>query len=116
MTISERAGSTTSVGEVGLVITLNSAPGKIDGAGETDGISLTDIVGSEIGSVTTAPQFQFLWLVQADKRAGRHIKHPTQQHLPRSKCLLHPWIPQEDGWALLKSIHPEAEHLQQDFV
>ena len=37
VTTSGRTGSTTSVGEVGLVITLSSAPGKIDGAGETKG-------------------------------------------------------------------------------
>ena len=59
MTISGRTGSTTSVGEVGLVITLSSAPGKIDGAGETDGISLTDIVGSKVGSMTTVPSISF---------------------------------------------------------
>ena len=53
MTISGRAGSTTSVGEVGLVITFSSALGKIGGTGKTNGISLTDIVGSEVGSVTT---------------------------------------------------------------
>ena len=55
MTISERAGSTTSVGEVGLVITFSSAPGKIGGAGETDSTLLIDIVGSEVTSVTIVP-------------------------------------------------------------
>ena len=55
MTTSGRAGSTTSVGKVGLVITLSSALGKIDGAGETDGTSLIDTVGSEVASVTTVP-------------------------------------------------------------
>ena len=55
MTISGRAGSTTSVGEVGLVITLSSTPGKIEGAGETDGTSLVDIVRSKVASVTAVP-------------------------------------------------------------
>ena len=32
------------------------------------------------------------------------------------EVLLHPWFPQEDGLALLKSMHPEMEHLQQDLV
>ena len=48
VTIAGRAGSTTNVGEVGLVITFSSAPGKIGGTGKTNGISLTDIVGSEV--------------------------------------------------------------------
>ena len=49
VTISWTAGSTTSVGKVGLVITLSSAPGK------TDGTSLVDIIGSGVASVTTVP-------------------------------------------------------------
>ena len=55
MTIPGRAGSTTNVGEVGLVITFSSAPGKMGGTGETDGTSLIDIIGSEMGSMTTVP-------------------------------------------------------------
>ena len=55
VTISGRAGSTTNVGEVGLVITFSSALGKIGGIDETNGISLTKVDGGKIGSITTVP-------------------------------------------------------------
>ena len=53
VTISGRAGSTTNIGEVGLVTTFSSTLGKIGGTGKTNGTSLIDIVGSKDGSVTT---------------------------------------------------------------
>ena len=59
MTISGKGGSTTNVGEVGLIITFSSAVVKMGSVGETTGISLTDVVGSEIGSVTTVPLASF---------------------------------------------------------
>ena len=55
VTIFGRAGSTTNVGKVGLVITFSSALDKIGGTVKTNGTPLTDIVGSEDGSVTTVP-------------------------------------------------------------
>ena len=59
VTISGRSGSTTNVGEVGLVITFSSALGKIGGTGKINGTSLTDIVESKDGSVTTVPSISF---------------------------------------------------------
>ena len=55
VTTSGRAGSTTSVGEVGLATTFSFAIGRIGSTGEITGISLTDVVGNEVGSVTTVP-------------------------------------------------------------
>ena len=59
MTFSGGAGSTTSVGEVGLVITFSSTLGKIGGTGKTNDISLTDVVGNEVG-VDTLKKTRFL--------------------------------------------------------
>ena len=55
MTTSGRVGSTTSVGEVGLAITFSFAIGRIGSAGKITDSSLTDVVESEIGFVTTIP-------------------------------------------------------------
>ena len=54
VTISGRASS-TSVGDVGLVITFSSVVVRIGNVYETTGISPTDVVESVIGSVTTIP-------------------------------------------------------------
>ena len=54
VTISWTAGSTISVREVGLVITLSSAPGI------TDGTSLVGIIGSEDAAVTIVPSIPVL--------------------------------------------------------
>ena len=63
VTISGRAGSTTSVRDAGLVITFSSLVVRIGSVSETTGISLTDVVGSETGSVTTVPSASLVSLV-----------------------------------------------------
>ena len=90
MTIFGRAGSTTNVGEVGLVITFSSVLGKIGGTDETNSISLTKVDGGKIGSITTVPSASLPPVDWDDKWADRDTRHPTQQRPPRSKYLLHP--------------------------
>ena len=60
MTISGKVGSTTIVGDEGPVITFSSVVPSIGSISKTTGISPIEVVGSEIGYVTTVPSASFL--------------------------------------------------------